>query len=82
MLYMILYTIDIKGESDKKMQYSKLSNGVGSCLFLATCWGWVTKILCHYVGSWPWSYFFKEPGFHFLRPNPTLYFLTSPLELL
>ena len=64
-----------------KMQYSKLSFGGGSCLFSATCWGWVTNILCYYEGVG--HVFFKELGFHFLRPNPPplLYFLTSPYVL-
>ena len=51
MLYMILYTIDIKEKSDKEIQYSKLSYGrVGHVYFQPFAGGRVTKILCHYEG--------------------------------
>ena len=51
MLYMILYTIDIKEKSDKEIQYSKLSYGrVGHVYFQPFAGGRGTKILCHYEG--------------------------------
>ena len=64
-----------------KLQYSKLSFGGGSCLFSATCWGWVTNILWHYEGVGhvflrDWVFISSGP------PLPPLYFLTSPLGIL
>ena len=50
-----------KGTKWSKMQYLKLSYGSGSCLFSATCWGWVTKF-CGTKRQWV-MFLLKNRGF-------------------
>ena len=68
MLYMILYAICIIIRKKViKIQYSKMGLGGGSCLFSASCWGWVTNILWHYEGV---SHVFYGTGFSFPPAHP------------
>ena len=79
MLYMILYAICIIIRKKViKLQYSKLNFGDGSCLISATCWGWVTNILCHYEGVG--HDFLKNWVFISSGPPPPVYF-DQPLNL-